>query len=90
MTFFYVYVLQSLVKDWTYVGYSQDLRKRYEEHNNGESPSTSPYKPFTLIFYEAYRNEKDAKRREKYLKTTKGKTTLRSMLHDYLTQGHSS
>jgi len=37
-----------------------------------------------MIFYEAYRNLKDAKRREKYFKTTKGKTTLKIMLKEYL------
>jgi len=46
--------------------------------------STKYYAPFDLLFYEAYQNIKDAKRREKYLKTTKGKTTLRSMLKEAL------
>ena len=36
-----------------------------------------------LFFYEAYRNEKDAKRREEYFKTTKGKTTLKLMLKEH-------
>jgi predicted GIY-YIG superfamily endonuclease len=37
-----------------------------------------------LIFYEAYKNKYDALRREKYLKTTKGRTTLKSMLREFL------
>ena len=36
-----------------------------------------------LIFYEAYLSENDARRRELYLKTTKGKRTLKLMLEDY-------
>lgn len=41
------------------------------------------YGPYDLIHYEAYKDMSDAKRREKYLKTTKGKTTLKTMLKDY-------
>jgi putative endonuclease len=54
-----------------------------KEHNNKEELSTKHFAPFTLIHFEAYRNKKDAHRREKYLKTTKGKTTLRTMLKEY-------
>lgn len=85
MKFYYVYVLQSLKTDWVYVGSTSDLRVRFKSHNNGENLSTKGYKPFKLIFYEAYLSKKDALRREEYLKTTKGKTTLRTMLKEYLT-----
>ena len=84
MSFYYVYVLRSLVKAWIYIGYTENLKKRFAEHNSGESQSTAKYKPYELIHYEAYKSMKDAKRREMYLKTTKGKTTLRTMLLDYL------
>ena len=81
MKFYYIYVLKSInTTNWIYVGFTKNPIKRVKEHNTGKSPSTAKYKPFKLIFYEAYRNQKDAKRREKYLKTTKGKTTLKSML----------
>jgi putative endonuclease len=83
MQFFYVYVLKSIHKDFIYVGFTHNLRKRFPEHNNGEELSTKAYAPFDLIFYEAYRNEKDAKRREEYFKTTKGKVTLKQMLKEY-------
>jgi len=39
-----------------------------------------------LIFYEAYLDKYDALRREKYLKSTKGKTTIRTMLRDYFSK----
>lgn len=83
MKFYYVYVLKSLTKDFIYVGFTSDLRRRFKEHNNGEELSTKHYVPFELIHYEAYRNIKDAKRREEYFKTTKGKTTLKLMLKEY-------
>ena len=83
MKFYYVYVLQSLKIDWIYVGSTSDHRQRFKSHNDGENLSTKSYAPFKLIFYEAYLSKKDALRREEYFKTTKGKTTLRTMLKEY-------
>ncbi len=83
MKFHYVYVLESKRKRFLYVGFTQDLKKRFQKHNSKEVLSTKSYAPFELIFYEAYRNKKDAKRREKYFKTSKGKVTLKSMLKEY-------
>lgn len=71
------------MRNFIYTGYTHNLKKRFCEHNNGEETSTKAYIPFDLIFYEAYRNEKDAERREEYFKTTKGKVTLRLMLKEY-------
>jgi putative endonuclease len=65
------------------LGLSSNLKRRFVEHNSGSEFSTKPYKPFELIHYEAYKNEKDAKRRELYFKITKGKTTLKIMLREY-------
>lgn len=84
MKFFYVYVLKSLNKNFMYVGFTSNLKRRFKEHNSGLEFSTKHYIPFDLIHYEAYRNEKDAKRREIYFKTTKGKTTLKTMLKEFL------
>jgi putative endonuclease len=82
--FYYVYVLQSLRDNGLYIGSTGDLRMRFRLHNDGAVRSTSPRRPFELIFYEAYRSEYDAKRREIYLKSTKGRTTLKSMLQNFL------
>ena len=84
MKFYYVYVLRSLVKSFVYVGFTNDLKRRFSEHNSGSEFSTKPYIPYELIHYEAYRNIRDAKRREEYFKTTKGKTTLKTMLKEFL------
>lgn len=84
MQFHYVYVLRSLNKDFIYVGMTRDLKRRFKEHNNKEELSTKHYAPFALIFYEAYSSKTDAKRREEYFKTTKGRTSLRTMLTDTL------
>lgn len=84
MKFFYVYVLHNPSKNFIYIGYSKNIKQRFQEHNEGKAKSTKFYRPLKLIFYEAYLNKSDAKRREKYLKTNKGKTTLTTMLTNYL------
>jgi len=81
---FYVYVLKSLQKDWMYIGYTANLEKRFSEHQKGLSAATKPYKPFELVFYEAYKSKGDAKRREEYFKTSKGKRSLRLLLKESL------
>lgn len=83
MKFYYVYVLYNKNKNFIYIGYSENLKQRVKEHNDGHSKSTKPYIPLELIHYEAYRNKKDAKRRELYLKTNRGRTTLMTMLKEY-------
>lgn len=80
---FYNYILQSKKNKKLYVCYTTDLRKRLQEHNQGLNQSTKPYSPWILIYYEACLNEKDAKRREKYLKTTQGQRLLKRRLKDY-------
>lgn len=81
--FFYTYILQSIKHEDLYVGYTTDLKERLKKHNNGFNVSTKSHRPWILIFYEAYRNEKDAKRREKYLKTSQGSRLSKRMLKEY-------
>jgi putative endonuclease len=83
MKFYYVYVLYNKLKNFIYVGYSEDLKERVNYHNSGYVKSTKFYKPLELIHYEAYASMKDAKRREIYLKTNRGRTTLMTMLKEY-------
>jgi len=77
---YYTYVLKSQKDKRLYIGYSSDLRNRLNKHSNGEVKSTKHRRPLELIFYEAFKNKKDAQRREKYFKTDKGKSSLRQIL----------
>ena len=65
---FYLYILKSKKDDEMYVGSTNDLKKRLSLHNSGKISSTKLRKPFNLIYYEAYRAEKDARKREHNLK----------------------
>lgn len=62
---YYVYLIKSQkVKGWKYIGSTNDLIRRVEDHNNGEVFSTKNYCPFVLVYYEAYMSEEDARERE--------------------------
>lgn len=80
---FYNYVLESKKNKNLYVGYTNNLRKRLKEHNQGLVFSTKPHRPWKLIYYEACSNKKDAERRENYLKTSQGQRLLKRRIKEY-------
>jgi len=73
---FYTYVLRSLKDNKLYTGCTQNLQARLEAHQKGQVPSTANRVPFELIYFEGCRNLKDARHRERYLKTHYGKMYL--------------
>ncbi len=81
---FYTYILKSKKNGKMYTGFTKDLRKRFSEHNDGTSRYTKGRGPFELIYYEACLNEYDARSREKYLKSGKGKRYIKSRLKRFL------
>ena len=80
----YVYILQSTTDGYLYVGCTNDLQKRVRLHNLGKVESTRNRLPLTLVYYEAYRNKKDAFEREQFLKTGWGKRYIKKILYHYL------
>ena len=89
MRFYYVYILYSSKDGKFYIGFTENLEKRYSEHKQGKVFSTASRLPIELIFYEAYKNKYDALRREKYLKSSKGKTTIKTMLKEFINKSMS-
>lgn len=81
---YYVYVLQSKKNFRWYTGFTDNLRKRFNEHNENKSRYTKFRGPYDLIYYEACNNKADAKSREMYLKTGMGKRYLRNRLKRFL------
>jgi len=83
--YFYVYVLQSTIDNQFYVGYSINIQKRVDEHNNGRVKATKYRKPLNLVYWEGCLNQNDAIKREKYLKTAWGKRYIKNRIKSYLT-----
>ena len=81
---FYTYILRSCKNGRLYTGSTNDLRKRFNQHNSGKSFSTKNYKPYILIYYEACIDEHDARVREKYLKSGMGKRYIKNRLKRFL------
>jgi len=65
---YYIYMIKSLKSQRLYYGYTCDLKRRLEQHNQGVNRSTKSHKPWELIYYEAYKCRKDALNREKQMK----------------------
>ena len=82
---YYTYVIQSKKSQYRYTGSTNDLQKRFNQHNKGLSTWTKERGPWKLVYYEACINEEDAKAREKYLKTGMGKRYLKNRLKRFLT-----
>ncbi|MCX5726312.1 MAG: GIY-YIG nuclease family protein [Candidatus Saganbacteria bacterium] len=80
---YYTYILRSLKDKKLYVGFTEDIQKRFNEHNSGLVKSTKDRMPFELIYYEACLNKLDAIKREKYFKTGFGRRFIKERLKNY-------
>ena len=72
----YIYVIESLEKPYRYVGITNDVEKRFNRHNLGYNKATKPYTPFRLALSENYPDYKEARKREKFLKSGQGRKFL--------------
>ena len=63
----YVYVLKSQKDKRLHIGRTNDLRRCMEAHQNGKMAATKERLPLELIYYEAYKEINDARKREKDL-----------------------
>jgi putative endonuclease len=71
---YYVYLIQSDVSpSQRYVGFTTDLKQRIKAHNAGGSVHTSKHKPWKLISYLAFSDERRAREFEYYLKSGSGR-----------------
>lgn len=80
----YFYILRSLKNNKLYLGQTPDLKSRVESHNAGENKATKPNTPYELVFYSAFKNEKDAINCEQYFKTSAGWKRIHKMLENTL------
>ena len=81
---YYVYILLDKINSKIYVGRTSNLKERIKQHLRGKTWTTARMKDLELIFYEAFKAKADAIRREKYFKTSKGKSSLKQIIRDSL------
>ena len=68
---YYSYILK-LQNNKYYSGYTNNLKERFAQHQNGLVESTKNFRPLKLVFYAAFLTQKLALNFEKYLKTESG------------------
>lgn len=77
----YVYLLRSEQTSEFYIGSTNDLKKRFYQHNDSQNTSTKHGVPWTLIYYEAFPTKATALERERKLKAHgKGLVELKKRL----------
>ncbi|NQV89460.1 MAG: GIY-YIG nuclease family protein [Parcubacteria group bacterium] len=63
-----VYVIKSNSHDRIYIGSSENVEERILQHNAGKTPSTKSYRPWNLIYTEAFTTRREAIIRERQIK----------------------
>jgi len=77
---YFVYILRSFADRRLYVGFTDNLARRLSEHNAGKVPATRKRKPFAMVHAERYAERKEALRRERYLKSGRGREEIRLII----------
>jgi putative endonuclease len=77
---YFVYAIYSEIRNYIYVGLTNDISRRLKEHNLGYNKTTRPYRPFRLILSEKFETRLKARTREKYLKSGIGKEFLKTLI----------
>lgn len=79
-TIFHVYILKSQSTGRLYTGHTACLKTRIEHHNLGNSPYTKSRGPWSLVYSEEFGTRSEAMRREKFLKSGKGRQLLAKII----------
>ncbi len=77
---FFAYVLKSEKNNRNYYGCTNNLERRIEEHNNGHTKSTKFIRPLNLIYFEKFETLSQARKREKFFKSGKGRELVKNLL----------
>jgi putative endonuclease len=73
---YFVYVLWSEKLQKRYVGHTQNIESRLIEHNSGKVHFTRAGVPWKIIYTEEYSSRSEAMKREKFLKSGRGRKLL--------------
>ncbi|KKR62086.1 endonuclease [Candidatus Nomurabacteria bacterium RIFCSPHIGHO2_01_FULL_39_220] len=79
---YFVYSIKSLTKNYIYVGLTNNVKRRFSQHNNGQEKTTRFYASFRIrmLLVESFSTRIEARKREKYLKSGIGKEFLKSLV----------
>ena len=75
-----VYILKSVNKHKYYIGYTNNLDRRLQEHQSGHSAFDRAYKPFKLVYTQIFQYKSQAHQRELQIKSYKGGNAFKQLL----------
>jgi len=75
----YTYILISKTEKATYVGSTDDLERRFKEHNERKCFTTKTLRPWELFYVEEYEELFEARKREKYFKSCAGRKFIKKL-----------
>lgn len=75
-----VYAISSLSRNYIYVGMTSQIQQRIQRHNSGRNKTTSPYRPFKIIYSKYFNTRINARKHEIYLKSGSGKEFLKKLI----------
>jgi putative endonuclease len=85
LNMFSIYILYSAAFAKTYVGFTNNILRRMEEHNFTENKGfTLKYRPWLLVYTEEFELKSEAMKREKYLKTGVGREEIKIIVKAFL------
>lgn len=80
---YFVYILQSQKDQSFYIGQTEDLEKRLDLHNQGNSRYTARKIPWKVVYFEEFETRKEALQRENFLKKQKNRSFYESLIKNW-------
>ncbi len=78
-----LYILRSLKDRKLYIGITNNYKRRFNQHNLGQSKSTKARRPFLLAYEEHFDTKSEAMKREWYFKNTgEGNKLMRKLIEN--------
>jgi putative endonuclease len=77
---FFVYIIRSIKTKKYYVGCTNNIERRLQEHNSNKTFSLKNQGPFELIYKEEYSTLKEARKRERQIKSYKGGNAFKKLI----------
>ncbi len=87
---YYLYILQSQVKETFYVGSSDEPKRRVKYHNGESKGYTRRFRPWNLVYEYGFDTKQEALKAERKVKSLKSKKMIKLLIegkiniHDYL------
>jgi putative endonuclease len=77
---FSIYVLYSSYFNRYYIGSTENVVKRIQQHNDGISKSTKAFRPWVLVYQENFETRTEARKRENQIKKFKGGRAFKKLI----------